>query len=110
MDAALSGGARALEAYPMTTTEVLPDERPRGLLPMFLDATLALLSSPDRHGAATPEGAVTNGAGRSSGPSSLPWPLRVWPPRSSSRPLFLVTPDLGRPMQARPQACSIPVA
>ena len=48
VEAARSGGARVLEAYPMTTTEVLSDELHPGLLPTYLAAGFTELTRPTR--------------------------------------------------------------
>lgn len=46
VEAARSGGARVLEAYPMTTTEALSDELHPGLLPTFLAAGFTEITRP----------------------------------------------------------------
>ena len=46
--AARAGGARALEAYPMTTADALADELHPGLLPTYLAAGFTEVTRPTR--------------------------------------------------------------
>ena len=48
VDAARTGGARFLEAYPMTTADALSDELHPGLLPVFLDAGFDEVTRPTK--------------------------------------------------------------
>lgn len=48
IQAAATGGARSLEAYPMTTTSALSDELHPGLLATFLDAGFVEITRPTR--------------------------------------------------------------
>ncbi|HEY3534243.1 MAG TPA: hypothetical protein VGK60_01655 [Pedococcus sp.] len=46
VDFARERGARALEAYPMTTTEAISEELHPGTVSVFADAGLAMVSRP----------------------------------------------------------------